>query len=85
MRHITMEKIITIVETKGSAMVVSKHKHEQLENELINDDQIKVTYRFGQQTRRLKQLTELGYTLKEVLENNATEKHHPIQEVWERV
>lgn len=59
MKHLNMQKTVTVLGTNRSAIV----RYKDLEAELRNDVEIEVEFPRGMRKQRMKQLEELGYSL----------------------
>lgn len=82
MKKLTMDKVITVIDTTVSTMQVSVHQYKELSEICENEKRIEVTYPLGLQKRRQSQLEAINFKLEKELHHEATEKHHSVKEVW---
>jgi len=85
MKTVTMQKNVNVMETLNNGlMVASSHKYKEMQDVLKSENEIEVHYVYGQEKRRVKQLTEWGFELKETIYHNSHALHAGIRQVWAR-
>ncbi|MGG0308411.1 hypothetical protein ABEY43_06645 [Priestia megaterium] len=82
---LSMNKIVTYMkDLSEKRTLIVDYKYKELEAALQNDNEITVKYCFAQRKKRVKQLEQLGYTLKETISYDDTEPYSKIRQVWIR-
>jgi hypothetical protein len=85
MMTVVMDKVVTVMkELGGSKSSVFTVKYKDLASVLANEAKIEAVYIFGQASRRVKLLEQLGYSLKETIYYNDDAPYAKIRQVWER-
>lgn len=81
---VVMDKNATIMKESGGVGTVFTAKHNELPTHLKDHDEITVVYRHGQAKRRVKQLEDMGYRLKDTIYYNDDAPYAKIKQVWTR-
>ncbi|MFA2595258.1 hypothetical protein ABR772_25720 [Bacillus cereus] len=85
MKTVTMQKNVNVMETLSNGlMAATTHKYKEMAEVLKSENEIEVHYVYGQEKRRVKQLTEWGFELKETIYHNSHALHAGIRQVWAR-
>ncbi|MEW4131889.1 hypothetical protein [Bacillus thuringiensis] len=86
MKTITLQKNVNVMETLSNGlMAATTHKYKEMPEVLADLNEIEVHYVYGQEKRRVKQLTEWGFELKETIYYNNHALHAGIRQVWARI
>jgi hypothetical protein len=80
---VCMDKIVTLMkDLSGGKCMVQELKYKDLPAAIATANEITVNYIFGQEKKRIKQLTDLGYKLKETIFYNNDAPYAKIKQVW---
>jgi hypothetical protein len=80
-----MDKIVTIMkDLTGGKSYIQTLKYKELPAAIAEVNEITVNYVFGQEKKRIKQLIELGFKLKETIYYNDHAPYAGIKQVWAR-
>jgi hypothetical protein len=83
--NLVLDKGVTVMEELGNGNTsVYSVKYRDLPNVLNDINEVAVKYYFGQAKLRVKQLTQLGFSLKETIYYNDEAPHLPIKQIWSR-
>jgi hypothetical protein len=85
MIRLSLEKVVTIMDelTNGKSYI-QMLKYKELPTAIAGINEVEVDYCFGQEKKRVKQLIELGFKLKENVWYNNDEVYSKIRQVWSR-
>jgi prolyl-tRNA synthetase len=85
MLKVILDKTATIMqELSGGRSAIWTVKHGDLAAQIERYFEIEFDYCFGQEKRRIKQLTELGFKLDRTIWRNTDANHARIKQVWVR-
>jgi hypothetical protein len=81
--HLVLNKIITTLEeTTQGTTIIGEYKHRDLKRLLAGRSEVQVSYSFGMQKRRVKQLEQAGFKWSKDIWNEPQSKCSIIKQVW---
>jgi hypothetical protein len=85
MLSVTLQKLVTVFQSYPNGTTsVSTHRYKDMDRLLVNVQEMDVSYPYGREKLRTKNLEQWGFRLKETIWYNTEADHSTIRQIWSR-